>query len=173
MLFECIYELARGRTLDEQIALLKFYSDHRKVLTAASMGLRYGPDWDGIGYSETIQECISSGVYPPKLSLGILSAGGYGVEKPKKKDPKPTWIYLMKCNRTGRTKIGRSLNPAYRERTLQSENPDVLLTHKWESHIDKEGWLHTAFANKRYRGEWFDLDAADIATIEELMGEQS
>lgn len=94
-------------------------------------------------------------------------------QTPEKRAAKLTWVYLMKCNRTGRTKIGRSANPSCRERTLQSENPDVVLTHRWQSAADREGWLHAAFEEKRFRGEWFDLDELDIATIEELMGVRS
>jgi hypothetical protein len=172
ILFDCIHEIARDRTIEDQIELLKFYSEHRNELTAASMGLRYGPERDGLGYSETIRECMTNGVFPSRLSQEILLSGGRR-ECPERKATKPTWIYLMKCHRTGRTKIGRSKNPCFRERTLQSENPDVELTHHWQSSKDKEGWLHAAFEEKRYRGEWFDLNESDIATIEELMGVKS
>lgn len=77
----------------------------------------------------------------------------------------PTKIYLMRDRRTGLTKIGRSKEPKVREKTLQSEAPLVDLLVYWDGVNGHERLLHDRFADKRVRGEWFDLTADDIAEI--------
>ena len=83
----------------------------------------------------------------------------------KKQSPKPTKIYLMLDERTGYHKIGRSVNPTNREKTLQSDNPKIRLLECWETTSDNEKTLHVQFQNKRVRGEWFDLTDLDIEQI--------
>ncbi len=71
--------------------------------------------------------------------------------------------YLMHDANTGYTKIGKSINPRQRERTLQSEKPTITLFKICD--MDIESNLHTKYAHKRIRGEWFDLDESEIETI--------
>lgn len=78
---------------------------------------------------------------------------------------KQTWVYLMKDLRSGYVKIGESINPRYRESTLQSEQPLIELIEAWEGTWDDEQDLHRAYAEKRIRGEWFSLDEGDIEAI--------
>lgn len=79
---------------------------------------------------------------------------------------KLTYIYLMFDENTGLFKIGRSLNPEYRERTLQSQAPKILkLFTSCLTYGAKEKELHRHFANKRVRGEWFSLNENDIEFI--------
>lgn len=75
------------------------------------------------------------------------------------------YLYLMRNNRNGYYKIGFSRNPSARERTLQSEEPDITLIRQWPGTMFDEVDLHAKFAAQRIRGEWFKLSDADIAYI--------
>lgn len=76
-----------------------------------------------------------------------------------------TFIYIMRCLRTGLYKIGRSKNPTIREKTLQSENPNVELVYQVEAFASYEKELHSEFSHKRVRGEWFRLTKKDLKSI--------
>jgi hypothetical protein len=80
-------------------------------------------------------------------------------------DEKPTKVYLMIDKNTGYYKIGRSVDPRARERTLQCEKPTIELLHVYETKIKHEKILHEMFKDKRIRGEWFDLSGSDIQCI--------
>ena len=74
-------------------------------------------------------------------------------------------VYLMKSDRNGRVKIGRTKDkPVYRERTLQSQEPEVRLIFHREVlfMMETEKYLHRFFKRKRFCGEWFDLSEDDI-----------
>lgn len=71
--------------------------------------------------------------------------------------------YLMHDSNTGYTKIGMSVNPRQRERTLQSEKPTITLFRVCDTLVEKK--LHGIYAAKRVRGEWFDLTESDIEKI--------
>lgn len=87
--------------------------------------------------------------------------------KPKNKANRCT--YLMIDKRNGLYKIGKSKHPEQRERTLQSEVPQIELIDFCAEGIVSESELHKCFQSKRVRGEWFRLDANDILTIKNLM----
>ena len=81
-------------------------------------------------------------------------------------------VYLMTNNHTKRTKIGMTQNePKFRESTLQSEDPDVELAFSRSVLMmrDTERYLHERFADKRYRGEWFDLSKDEIEEAKSLI----
>jgi len=76
------------------------------------------------------------------------------------------YVYLMEDTANGRYKIGMSKKPEYRERTLQSEKPEItLICSKMYSSRDEarkiEKELHQRFKNNRIRGEWFNLSYLD------------
>ncbi len=80
------------------------------------------------------------------------------------------YVYLMKDTSTNYHKIGFSKTPEYRERTLQSEKPTIemicykkLPSRKIAESFEKA--LHHVFADKRVRGEWFNLDSNDVVEI--------
>jgi len=75
-------------------------------------------------------------------------------------------IYLMKNNRNGYTKIGFTKNnPKFRERTLQSEEPEINLILSYKGNLQDEENLHNQFDKKCIRGEWFDLNEEDFKEI--------
>ena len=84
------------------------------------------------------------------------------------------YVYLMKDQTNNYYKIGYSKTPEYRERTLQSEKPTIemicykrLPSRKMADAFEKA--LHNAFADKRIRGEWFNLDDNDVVQIMESL----
>ncbi len=95
----------------------------------------------------------------------------YQEERQRPKDegpPKPPrmgFIYLMKNKRNGFVKIGFSKKPRHRERTLQAEDPDTEMLFAFVASFHDEEKVHEKFAGKRVRGEWFNLDEADIERI--------
>ncbi|MBR5631069.1 MAG: GIY-YIG nuclease family protein [Bacteroidales bacterium] len=80
------------------------------------------------------------------------------------------FVYLMKDETNGYHKIGISNRPEYRERTLQSEKPTIVLlcAKEFPTRIIAEAIesaLHKAFEDKRLRGEWFNLSDKDVMEI--------
>lgn len=71
--------------------------------------------------------------------------------------------YLMRDENTGYVKIGVSINPKLRERTLQSQKPTVSLFATVKGNIERK--LHKTYADKKVRGEWFDLTQEEINSI--------
>jgi len=94
----------------------------------------------------------------------------YGAKKYKKIGNgislKMSHIYLMYNTRNGYYKIGHSTNPIYRERTIQSEEPEVeiiFISPLCAQGIERR--LHLMYSDKRIRGEWFSLLSEDVDTI--------
>jgi len=90
------------------------------------------------------------------------------VEKPKKLHSKFTKVYVMIDKNTGYYKIGRSVNPERREKTLQSEKPTIEMLFNHDARVKDEKELHDMFKDKRIRGEWFDLNGSDLTKIREF-----
>jgi len=74
--------------------------------------------------------------------------------------------YIMFDINTGYYKIGKSINPLFREKTLQSEKPTINLIHTINQNIERD--LHKTYNNKRIRGEWFALTENDIKSIMDM-----
>ena len=71
--------------------------------------------------------------------------------------------YLMKDNNTGLYKIGKSVNPKAREKTLQGEKPSIEMV--WTTDCDIERDLHSKYSRQRVRGEWFNLNPIQVKYI--------
>lgn len=80
-------------------------------------------------------------------------------------------IYLCRNKRNGLVKIGYTTNPTYREKTLQSEEPEVFFEQIYEGTLDQEQELHRRFADRRIRGEWFELLPRDMDVIDAMLGD--
>lgn len=72
-------------------------------------------------------------------------------------------LYLMKCERTGFYKIGKSKNPKHREKTLQAESPSIAMIAVFQEQGWQERDWHKYFARHRKRGEWFSLNKVQVA----------
>lgn len=94
----------------------------------------------------------------------------------KKQNPKfprkNGFVYLMRNNRNLFTKIGFSKNPSFRERTLQSEEPDIEIIFQCPGTIELEGECHYRFSAYRVRGEWFRLSEIDIEEAKEFISRE-
>jgi hypothetical protein len=75
----------------------------------------------------------------------------------------PIKTYLIKDKKNNYYKIGKSANPMQREKTLQSEKPDIELVKTWDDNI--ESILHDFYKNNRIRGEWFNLTKSQVKFI--------
>jgi hypothetical protein len=71
--------------------------------------------------------------------------------------------YLMRDNRNGLIKIGKSITPGKREKTLQSEEPEIVMFAFLEQNI--ESLLHKRYKQHRVRGEWFSLTTTQIEEL--------
>jgi hypothetical protein len=71
--------------------------------------------------------------------------------------------YIIKNKRNDLYKIGYSKDPKNREKTLQSEEPEIetikIFKNNWES------VLHEKYKEQRVRGEWFDLSNIQVKYI--------
>lgn len=84
-----------------------------------------------------------------------------------------TWIYLIKDLDTGYTKIGQSINPLERFKTLKKQATLLPRPNNFEL-IDAfygqsrdEANLHCIFKQQRRRGEWFELTDEMLDCIQE------
>jgi predicted GIY-YIG superfamily endonuclease len=80
------------------------------------------------------------------------------------------YVYLIQCEATGNTKIGRSKNPEERIKSLQTSNAGKLriiskiVCNDGDAHL-LEQRLHKEYKDKRLHGEWFKLTRDDIEII--------
>lgn len=93
--------------------------------------------------------------------------------KVKYNEAKENYVYLMFNPRNGLTKIGRSINPYVREKTLQGEDPETFILKSWKAEKEIETRLQKLYSPKRIRGEWFDLTVMEIIEIKKRMEESN
>lgn len=77
------------------------------------------------------------------------------------------FVYLAASD-TGHHKIGRSVDPEGRVEHFATKMPvrvDLVHTVECDDYVDAEALLHKRFGPKRGTGEWFDLDADDLAWL--------
>lgn len=84
------------------------------------------------------------------------------------------YVYLMHDTVNNFYKIGISNSPEYRERTLQSEKPSIIMVcyksfpkRKIAEALEKV--LHEVYSSKRVRGEWFSLNEEDIKDVSYIL----
>ena len=84
------------------------------------------------------------------------------------------YVYLMIDSTNGYHKIGISNKPKYREKTLQSEKPTIEMlcsksfpNRKIASSFEQA--LHQTYAEKRIRGEWFDLTEKESEDLKDVL----
>ena len=87
------------------------------------------------------------------------------VPKPPTRRSKAGFIYLCRDNRNDLVKIGFSTVPAFREKTLQSEVPEITMLFHFPGTMALEKELHRRYVAHRVRGEWFSLTEDEVAKI--------
>lgn len=78
-------------------------------------------------------------------------------------------VYLLLNPELNHVKIGRSKKPGFRERTLQSQEPEIYLIAKWVAPASVETFFHRRYSDNRIRGEWFKLNFRELNEIKEHM----
>lgn len=91
------------------------------------------------------------------------------LRKQKRQQQSITNIYLMLNKRNGLIKIGKAKDAPTRERTLQSQEPEIEMIYCAQSSPQTEKMLHNEYAEQRVRGEWFNLSENDIKDIKEML----
>ena len=110
------------------------------------------------------------GVFEISLIDKILFLKGLmGSDKMKCEFNDEEYVYLMLNSKSNLVKIGQSRNPSFREKTLQSEEPEIEMIAFWKASKNVEKELHNIYSNKRERGEWFRLSLKDLKDIKEFM----
>lgn len=71
--------------------------------------------------------------------------------------------YLMKDKNTGLVKIGSSSDISVRIQTLSCGNPYLSILAVLDKNIEKE--LHLKFADKKIKGEFYNLTNEDVSHI--------
>lgn len=82
----------------------------------------------------------------------------------------PGYVYLIQSP-SGYYKIGKTINPTNRMKTFTVKLPfevEYLALIPTQDRHSLERELHKLFDNKRVNGEWFQLDANDVAHIKNL-----
>ncbi len=90
----------------------------------------------------------------------------------KKDKAKPGYVYLLQAE-SGAYKIGRTQDPANRIKTFGIQLPfevDFICVIQTPDMAELESRLHTKFADKQIRGEWFELNEDDVEYIKSLDG---
>lgn len=108
--------------------------------------------------------------YEINSNTKFYSTNSTEIQENSNKTNTSCFVYIMKNERNGYYKIGISNNPQYRERTLQSEEPEITLIYKKKFDTRDEAYyteqdLHSRFSDSRIRGEWFGLSERDIDYI--------
>lgn len=84
---------------------------------------------------------------------------------------RPCFVYLMKNGRNNLIKIGMTRSkPQFREKTLCSEEPEILTLFYFKGTDEDELLLHAEFSKHRIRGEWFNLNDDQVNLIKTRFG---
>jgi len=164
--------------IDCAIQGLKFLKKNHKILHDLSVFKDYDVEEYSSSMDESdssIQDFLSSDAVSESdkrditLQLLELSQRPKSAPEPKPKPSKVGNVYIMSDARNGLHKIGFSINPTKREKTLQSEVPSVSLIFSVKATLDYEESLHLQYESKRVRGEWFNLSSEDLESLKTEM----
>lgn len=81
------------------------------------------------------------------------------------------YVYVIRAD-NGLVKIGKSRDAKRRISKLNQIMPydlEIIYTFRHDQYSDLEAFLHLYFAEFRVRGEWFSLDADQIALIPDVV----
>ncbi|KPC89558.1 hypothetical protein ADL27_40450, partial [Streptomyces sp. NRRL F-6602] len=74
--------------------------------------------------------------------------------------------YAISDATAARVKIGRTRSVETRLQSLQTSHPEALqVLWRERGGAELEAHLHTRFASRRIRGEWFDFAGVDAAKL--------
>ena len=81
--------------------------------------------------------------------------------------PRDGYVYLIRWEE--RYKVGRSDDPSRALKEIRAQLPSsasIVHTIKTDDPVGIEAYWHRRFADKRLRGEWFDLSLADVKAFQ-------
>jgi len=78
-------------------------------------------------------------------------------------DRKESKTYLLFNSHSGLYKIGKSINPAQRLKSIQNMTPGTELLMFCNSDIESE--LHEKYKERRHSGEWFELSENELEEL--------
>lgn len=114
------------------------------------------------GYKKNIDKYNKKKIeYKQQQELGKQIKTDVYSYKPYTKNLQKT--YIIKDKNTGYYKIGKSVNPIIREKTLQAQKPTYKLIKVFNNDIESE--LHFKYKKHRIRGEWFNLNKVQLKYI--------
>lgn len=168
-LFLEVFHFLRNYKLSDiaqAIALIETHSEDAKEIHGFT---KHGPEcYRADSSKQSLLKLLRSPLLTKRLKFEILKC----VHAEKEPEPKraikadaPTYLYLIRNHRNGLTKIGHSRNPSQREKTLQSEEPELEMVFSTPAKPEDEERLHEYFSKNRVRGEWFNLSERQIKAI--------
>ncbi len=105
----------------------------------------------------------------PRFEKATFYKDFFGTKEVRELKDGEKYVYLMINKRNNHFKIGRSKSLYHREKTLQSQEPEIELVTFWCCPGFIERVLHRQYSPKRKRGEWFDLTMNDLRGIKAQM----
>jgi len=109
-------------------------------------------------------------------SLGNTSLfePSFGDKKPEKTDYSGRdYVYFIQKGLHGPIKIGVSVNPSKRLKTLQTACTEQLhLLGTYKASYNSEAELHQLFASTHIRGEWFECTDELLDKVYQLTGKR-
>ena len=125
-------------------------------------------DEDAVGQ---ISARINARIRATKLTAEAKELMSFSRSGKRRKNPtRKQSLYLFKNKNNGYYKIGISIHPEQRIRTLQAEEPDIQVIKSWPALGDMEKFWHSHFFDARLRGEWFKLTASQVRYMVSRMG---
>ena len=97
----------------------------------------------------------------------MLSIKGKKYYAPNECPYKAGYVYVI-INGNGLYKIGKSLNPEQRLKSLTLGDKGKILIknhYKYQNYNEIEKELHVIFNSKKISGEWFELNEQDLEFI--------
>lgn len=152
----------------ELIATFNSFQNHTRTMLEKLNRFTYGSEFSGENGTLIVKNKIAID-YVPFINRKEAFKDIFSTDYEKVFAEAGNKIYLMFNPRNGYTKIGRSIKPKTREKTLQGEDPETEIIALWNSPKATEKKLHNEFNAKRIRGEWFDLGVSDFLKIKEEM----
>lgn len=146
---------SRGVSPEEACDVLSYCRENPEEMEAVACLLNNGLEYIRNGCPELLELAMKS---------SLLAHEDFFIRRCKReaKPKTPTFVYLMANRRSGLFKIGRSKAPGLRERTLQGEEPEIEIVHKFQGYPADEVYWHARFHRQRVRGEWFRLEPIHI-----------
>ena len=144
---------------------LKVSEDQFKAAVSRVEDLASTLDEMTLCFTRYIHEEIEKAKLPKVDYFGL---GSQEIKQPTAEFEGRSFLYLMRHS-NGLTKIGRSVQPKAREKTLQAEDPRLEMILCVDGQGYREKTLHRIFDELRVRGEWFQLEDRHVEWIKFLL----